>query len=157
MIPPLTEKLAINALALRFEWYRQLVAPNIHLCGGEMDVAVLSPAGYLWEIEVKLSLSDWKADQKKRKWINYGGDRRHVNRFYYAVPKELLEKVPDFVPPEAGLIYFIWGGHEKRWHAYEHRPAKYKRGKEHKAPEKVRQKMLQRTYHAFWRSRARTY
>ena len=45
----------------------ELLVPNIHFCdqGGEMDIFCLRPSGFIDEIEIKLSISDFKADFKK--------------------------------------------------------------------------------------------
>lgn len=66
----------------------------------EADLFVISKSRYATEIEVKLTLSDWKADFKKKKhatlkWIKY---------FYYAIPEELADKIPNEVDPRYGII-----------------------------------------------------
>lgn len=66
----------------------------------EADLFVVSKSRYATEIEVKTSLADWKNDFKKKKhqtlkWIKY---------FYYAVPEELADKIPDEVDPRYGII-----------------------------------------------------
>lgn len=71
-----------------------------------MDLLVITePAHRLWEIEVKLTLSDWKADIKKGKWTQKSANREsRITRMYYAVPKELADKVPKFVPASTGIL-----------------------------------------------------
>lgn len=76
--------------------------PSCSTFGWEMDVAVITPANYLYEIEIKRTLSDWKADEKKQKW---GISRPCVSRFYYAIPPSLLDKKPPFVSDDTGIIF----------------------------------------------------
>lgn len=76
----------------------------------ESDVLAITSSKLVTEVEVKVSLSDFKADFKKTakhyrlsKGIddNYGA---HIpNRFYFACPSELIHI--DMIPPYAGLIY----------------------------------------------------
>lgn len=104
-LPPLTESVAQIAVARFFDWQRNTVIPNTHFCGGEMDVCVITPAGYLYEVEIKTSLSDWNNDQHKDKWQpHHQHARQKVSRFYYAVPESLIERKPAWVPETAGLI-----------------------------------------------------
>jgi len=145
----LTESEAANALASRFDWFRNLVLPNVYLCGGEMDLAVITPAGYLWEFEIKLSLSDWKADANKAKWNHPG--RRFVSRFYYVVPEALIEKAPEFVPESAGLIKL----HHTKWDWWVSvvREPKGRRGE--KVTPAMREKFYNKSYFRYWRNRYR--
>jgi hypothetical protein len=64
------------------------------------DFMAISASGYATELEVKVSLSDWKADLQKPKWT---GDAfpAWVTRFIYVVPVEL--GTPEWVPLEAGI------------------------------------------------------
>lgn len=119
--------------------------PNVYFAGGEMDLAIVTKGGrYLWEIEVKLSLSDWRADVTKRKWSS--PDRVLVSRFYYAVTKDMLGGIPDFVPPSVGLIvYDIW--------PRVHRPAK--RSKALPVSDAHMLQFFGSVYHRFWRERSR--
>jgi len=98
---------------------------NVFYLGSERDVLVVTSAGYIYEIEIKLTLSDWTADQKKDKWFfsesgyrtlpdgrtGYCGKvdmQKNIKQFSYAVPRKLIEKCPDFVPPSTGLIAIDW-------------------------------------------------
>lgn len=147
----LTEDHAISCIASYFEWFRNLCFPNVYMCGGEMDVAVLTPANYLWEIEVKLSLSDWKADEHKDKWKpSYYKQREEVSRFYYAVPTKLINKVPDFVSAEAGLIEIYWDNYWG-YRIKVVRESKWKRGK--KIIERRKDHLLRKIYFKYWAKR----
>jgi hypothetical protein len=111
-----------QALARKLEWWRNTIVPNVYLGSrrDEMDLAIISKSGLLWEIEIKVSMADWKADMHKPKWNR--GQRVlpcHPARFYYAVPTELVPEVerceaerwgkrryaiPDWVDSSAGVI-----------------------------------------------------
>ncbi len=75
--------------------------PSCTTFGWEMDVAVITPAHYLYEVEIKRTLSDWKADEGKDKWKR---PRSEVSKFYYAIPPSLLDKKPGFVSDDTGII-----------------------------------------------------
>lgn len=79
-----------------FNYVRNIVAFNVNGMSSnlsiwhECDMLVLSKSGYLTEIEIKRSWSDFIADFKK--------DHSHEGRgiikyFYYCIPECLLEKV----------------------------------------------------------------
>jgi hypothetical protein len=72
----------------------------------EVDLAVVTKAGYLTEVEVKVSLSDWKADKRKAHGFgflkNQGG---MTKRFFYAAPLELAQRWAEVgIPEEAGVL-----------------------------------------------------
>ena len=111
-----------QVLARRLEWWRNTIVPNVYLGArrDEMDLAIISQSGLLWEVEIKVSMSDWKADFNKPKWKR--GQRVlpcHPARFYYAVPFELVPEIarseserwgkrkysiPEWVAPSSGII-----------------------------------------------------
>ena len=83
------------------------VFPNIFIDRFECDILELTKSGYLYEYEVKVSRSDFKADAKKAtfkesKYQSIQSGLR-VNYFYYVVPENLISV--DDVPEFAGLIY----------------------------------------------------
>lgn len=69
---------------------------NIH----EVDLLIVSQSGYATEIEIKISLSDLKADLKKE----HGHRSNKIKYLYFAVPIELKEKALVLIPERAGLI-----------------------------------------------------
>jgi hypothetical protein len=74
----------------------------------EADLMVCSKAGFLTEVEVKVSATDWKNDAKKQKWRVVAGDRvprtKLVKRFFYAAPLKLAQRWPEFgIPAHAGV------------------------------------------------------
>lgn len=72
---------------------------------GQPDVLGVTAAGYLKEIEVKRSMSDFRANAKK---FHVSNREHYLDRwprqFYYAVPKAMVEKVKSELPPWAGLL-----------------------------------------------------
>lgn len=92
----------IYALARHFDWFRNRMMTEWYIDGGQADLIFVSKAGYVTEIEVKISRADWKKDASKSKWQR---PRPHIARFFYAVPESLLaEGLPDWCPPEAGVL-----------------------------------------------------
>jgi len=73
----------------------------------EMDVMSISKSGMMYEYEVKISRSDFKADLKKNKQHYYKKENLMKiwtpNYFSYACPTDLIkiEEIPDY----AGLYY----------------------------------------------------
>jgi hypothetical protein len=72
------------------------VVPNVSwsMLPWEADLLVCSKAGFLTEVEIKISMSDWKADLLKNKHRPDIGWRqsRMVKRFFYACPPEIAER-----------------------------------------------------------------
>lgn len=100
------------AIMRRFEYVRNIIVPNVNsLLMFEADMLILTPSGYATGFEIKVSLSDLKADFKKKQHINmndifYQSMTRKewffkkFKYFNYAVPESLqnaaLELIPDF-------------------------------------------------------------
>lgn len=70
------------------------VVPNVSwgLLPWEADLIVCSKAGYLTEVEIKISMSDWKADLLKAKHRASWPELAMIKRFYYAAPPELASR-----------------------------------------------------------------
>lgn len=71
----------------------------------EADFLYITNSNYLYEVEVKISIADFRADQKKNKYH----DHPDVRGFYYFVPQELYSKHEDEIKTTckakgAGLI-----------------------------------------------------
>ena len=77
---------------------------------GELaDILVVSESRMLYEIEVKVSLSDLRGDRKKRKHNSFleGPSYLPTYKYYFAVSKELADKALDIcneLYPYAGLL-----------------------------------------------------
>ena len=83
------------------------VVPNVSwgFLAYEADLLVLGKHGYLTEIEIKVSFSDWKKDFEKRKWKNPTYQNNKVRKFYYAAPSKLAARYQELPLPEfAGVI-----------------------------------------------------
>ncbi|MFD1557063.1 hypothetical protein ACFSHT_15790 [Paraburkholderia silviterrae] len=70
------------------------------------DFVMVTRAGYATELEVKISLADWRKDLSKPKWV---GMPAWITRFVYVVPEHL--GIPEWVPAAAGV-----------WHVRARRP-----------------------------------
>lgn len=81
----------------------------------ECDLLAISRAGYCTEVEIKVTMSDWKRDKGKdkhsyQKYPPYRAssiiDRRPlIKRFFYAGPLELMKRYEEVWMPEgAGVI-----------------------------------------------------
>ncbi|MBB6320560.1 hypothetical protein [Paraburkholderia tropica] len=66
------------------------------------DFVMVTRAGYATELEVKISLADWRKDLSKPKWVGMPG---WITRFIYVVPEQL--GVPAWVPEQAGVWHVV--------------------------------------------------
>lgn len=94
---------------------RQLaVVPNVSwaMLPWEADMLVLSRSGYLTEVEIKISLSDWKADFQKKKFGQQDwAQAAMIKHFYYAAPKALAARHAELALPSwAGVVSVDDGG-----------------------------------------------
>lgn len=88
-----------------------LIVPNVSWGMGlhECDLLVCTKAGYLWEVEIKVSKADLKKDAEKRH------EHRHHNikHLYFAIPTYLVDCI-EHIPARAGIITVAPAG-EKQW------------------------------------------
>lgn len=98
------------ALARRFDWWSFRCATEFQIDGYQADFVTVSRAGYLTEVEIKISRKDWRAPKELRKALAIE-TRPHIARFFYAVPETLFsqgvpfaQQIPSFVPPWAGVL-----------------------------------------------------
>ena len=115
------------ALVSYFALGTNLIVPNVSwgMFAYECDLVVLTKSGYLYEIEIKISLSDLKKDCKKY----HNHDDPHFKYLYFAIPFCLAEKIgPEFkhIPNNAGVIIVTDNG-SRRW-CKEVRKPKIRRG-----------------------------
>jgi hypothetical protein len=95
-----------------FPWRRYVVVPNVSwgLVNWEADLVALAPSGYLYEIEIKVSHQDLKADLEKpkhRRWQEQDHAWRKLRGFWYAMPAKIYElaaKAQTAIPDYAGII-----------------------------------------------------
>ena len=105
-----SEGITLNALdielavAKKIGWRSHLIIPNVSwgLFDYEMDMAIVTKSNKLWEVEIKISKADLKADLKKRRQHN---DFR-LSRLYFAIPKKLMNCI-DLIPDRAG-VFVVW-------------------------------------------------
>jgi len=91
------------AVAKLFNPRINIIVPNITWGMGfkyELDMLIITPAGYGYEIEIKTSLSDFLLDIKKRHFH----DSKRIKKFYYAMPDYLLEKCEKHISGDTGII-----------------------------------------------------
>lgn len=76
--------------------------PNILMYGGlyEADFVYINKNNYLTEVEIKISVGDFKADFKKAHYH----DSKDVRSLYYALPKGLYNANKDLFKSKAGII-----------------------------------------------------
>ncbi len=65
----------------------------------EADLLILTKAGYLYEVEIKVSRADLKKDLLKIHGHNY----HKISRLYFAIPAALLEH-KNLIPSYAGIL-----------------------------------------------------
>jgi hypothetical protein len=65
----------------------------------ECDILVLTQSGYAYEVEIKISASDLKADLKKQ----HHHRSNKIKMLYFAIPK-YLEPYKEFIPTTAGIM-----------------------------------------------------
>lgn len=103
----LTSKDIVRALRLLF-FSHKYVINNAYIFDWESDFFSVSESGYVYEIEIKVTRSDFKDDFNKtdkhlilesRSEIN---SLKKPNKFFYAAPKGMLKTIE--IPEYAGLI-----------------------------------------------------
>lgn len=106
-----------RALNLEYLSNPKFLVHNLYVFGWESDYLAKTAAGYWYEVEIKISLADFKADFKKTQKHNALRNRGWVGReavpnyFSYCVPKPLMDKVRPLLPDYAGLIGVSEYGH----------------------------------------------
>lgn len=115
---PLTEKRIANLL-MRDRWMKGVCMPSYAPAGWwENDVFLITESGYWWEFEIKLTVADFKRDDKKqqtvypedwsqpktyrRKHEMLAGSEHGPAQFYYVAPVDVIPL--SMLPPWAGLI-----------------------------------------------------
>lgn len=106
----------------------------------ECDMLIVSKNQYLTEVEIKISLSDLKADFKKE----HQHKDENIKNFYYAFPEEMKEKAIKLIPEEAGILIAV----KKHLNdGYEYREIKcYRKPKINKEAKPINDIVLSRIY-----------
>lgn len=101
-----TEQSILKALNSQYLSQPKYLINNLYVFGWESDYLALTKSGYWYECEVKISVSDFKADFKKKDkhntLSNLSPNIRRPNYFAYVTPEGLLD-ISD-IPEYAGLI-----------------------------------------------------
>lgn len=99
------------AVAEYFNPRINLIVPNISwgFLFYEVDVLVVTPAGYCYEVEIKISKADIKADLKKSH--KHNSDR--IKKLYFAIPDDLKDCI-DLIPERAGILEISSNGSSKK-------------------------------------------
>ena len=95
------------AIANYYGTRQNIIVPNCFINWGtkadhECDLIVVSQSGYAEEVEIKRSLSDFKADFKKK----HGHIDPRLKYLYYAMPDYIYAQCKDMIPESAG-VYVI--------------------------------------------------
>lgn len=93
------------AISKYFGVRQNIIVPNIswgfhwmHEC----DMFIVTKAGIVTEVEIKISKSDLLKDFEKGH--NHQDREGRITYFYYAFPETLYEKVKDLIPLDAGIL-----------------------------------------------------
>lgn len=127
--------------------------PNCFLGSFEMDLAMITRAGYLHEYEIKVSLQDWKNDGEKAKWKSRY--RKYVPYLWYCVPLSLYEKL-DKVPhmkEDYGIITFepVWQDGRGWWLSMHVKRQAQQLPRTEKLTEELLDKIIKKGYHRYMR------
>ena len=140
--------------------------------GWEADALIVHPSDWIWEVEIKVSASDFRREFKEKSktlkhkalvegrfagaWANWGGGRGRdnmVRKFFFAMPVTVYEKVKDEIPAYAGVILLD----EKKVDSFQRlRPWIERRAKDltaQKAKPEDRQRLLESVYYRSWRQK----
>nr|BDD47714.1 hypothetical protein 16 [bacterium] len=98
---------------LYFQGWRYFL-PNVKWFNWESDLLAFDIDGRVWEFEIKLTVSDFMQDMRKKKHVFMNcrnlATKRLPNRFYYVVPFNLIPA--SAVPDHSGLVYYREGFHQ---------------------------------------------
>ena len=103
-LPMVTTSEMEVAIAKHFGIRKHIIVPNLSwgFFNHECDMFLIRTTGYGFEVEIKRSVSDFRADFKKKH--GHVDKQNRIIQLYYAFPKELLSKVKAEVPDECGII-----------------------------------------------------
>lgn len=100
----ITSAIIENTIAKKWGTRKFLIIPNVSYGWSihECDLLICNKNKYCTEIEIKISVADFKKDFEKRH--QHKDYYNRIKYFYYAVPHYIYEKIKDLVPDHAGLI-----------------------------------------------------
>lgn len=92
------------ALVRHFDYRANLIVPNVYWGLGfhyELDLCIITPSNYIWEVEIKISRNDLKRDQSKKRCH----DSNRIKRLYFAMPWYMdTDEDKALVPERAGIV-----------------------------------------------------
>ena len=91
------------ALIRHLDTRRNFIIPNVFWgleFNYELDLMIVKSSNYAYEIEIKISISDLRADKRKKDFAHHS-DR--IKQLYFAIPLVLLEKAKNLIPERAGI------------------------------------------------------
>jgi len=101
-------------LARHFGWRQNIIVPNVYWGMGfhyEMDLLIITKAGYGYEVEIKVSKQDLIKDKEKR----HCHDSKKIKGLWFAIPQSLL-KHQEHIPERAGIIAVDEDRSQSSWH-----------------------------------------
>lgn len=116
---------------------KNVIVPNVSWGLGlshECDMLYLDSKDRFTEVEIKISLSDLKADFKK--WHSHKSNI--ISRLQYAVPERLAEQAINLIPKTAGLITVRWSEHVGCYIAEYQRVGTHNKGCQKPKPETIK-------------------
>lgn len=108
-LPVWTEQSIQRVLNAQYMPRGKYILNNLFVFEWESDYIARTLSGYWYEVEIKVSVADFKNDfthkEKKHAMLKGRGQiGRTPNYYSFAVPEPMVEKVAPLVPPYAGLI-----------------------------------------------------
>lgn len=167
---PITAAQITQALTRRWLVHQHIVVPNCCVTGWESDLLILRKSGWMEEVEIKISASDFKrefeakADKHERlvkgKAEYIPGNRQVIGRydwtdckphtirkFWFAMPHSLAEKLGPQIPEYAGLLSIRHGYNGLTTDVLREAPI-LKMSRKLTDAEQVA--LLRSTYHRYW-------
>lgn len=92
-----------NSVAMLLNYRVYTIVPNVSWGLGlhhECDMLALDKDGRFTEIEIKISMSDLRADFRKK----HGHRSKYISRLVYAIPDVMVEKSLELIPRDCGII-----------------------------------------------------
>jgi hypothetical protein len=150
-----TENELQRAFVISYMWNSQrynFVAPNCYLAWSdfsEFDLLCIRRSGFVDEVEIKRSVSDFRADFKKtsrghlNKHKQLAAGNTPANYFWFLMTEELADKVEHEIPDHCG-IYIKKNG-------YVRERKKAPRLHSNKISDKTRIHLGEKMMHRYWR------
>lgn len=152
-----------NSSTFNFQQYLG-VCHATGITGWESDLLLVSKSDYLTEVEVKISVADFKreftAKAKKHECIKQGKTGRRaqgiISRYYFAIPSDLWVKIHDMIPEEYGIIV-VYKRHSRTKLPLAHVVRHSKRFDARKVTEKEKQKIILANYYHYHARKIKMY